>query len=521
MANRKATMTDLRVIIREFAKGTPLREIERKFGISRTSLRPYKERAEQSGKSMQELLLLEDAELHKVLTKGDGHRSRDADRYAFMQGNVEGYAQSMKRKYMTYDVLYEEYCKATDNPYSYTQFKLIIQEYEKAHDYKYHTVYEAAKEVQFDFAGDPLWVLADRTTGECIKATVLVCVLPFSMMSFAIAMLSTKMEFFFAALSQALTYFGGVPEISKTDNMTQWVKKYDRYEPALNEAAQQWSLHYGTDIAGCRRKKPRDKGPAESLVNQVYKYYYSRVYNEEWSSIGELNARLMELNDQYNNEIMKGRTYSRRQKFETDELPYLLPLPVEPYHFKYEKQIEINSTYHFQIDRSRFYSVPYQYVGKKAKVVYDAETVEVWVDMKRIATHRRMWHDGYTTVPEHMPENHRAYAETKEFNAAYFLKKARQIGPETTAVINNILTSALFVQQSYRACQGVLRLASTFGESRLEAACKRIEPKTASSYKSVKSILVNNLDKAPVPESHIDFSYIPENDNVRGAEAYQ
>ena len=30
MANRKATMTDLRVIIREFAKGTPLREIERK-----------------------------------------------------------------------------------------------------------------------------------------------------------------------------------------------------------------------------------------------------------------------------------------------------------------------------------------------------------------------------------------------------------------------------------------------------------------------------------------------------------
>ena len=32
MANRKATMTDLRVIIREFAKGTPLREIERKLG---------------------------------------------------------------------------------------------------------------------------------------------------------------------------------------------------------------------------------------------------------------------------------------------------------------------------------------------------------------------------------------------------------------------------------------------------------------------------------------------------------
>ena len=77
MANRKATMTDLRVIIREFAKGTPLREIERRLGISRTSLRPYKERAEQSGKSMQELLQLEDAELHNVLSKGDGPGTSD------------------------------------------------------------------------------------------------------------------------------------------------------------------------------------------------------------------------------------------------------------------------------------------------------------------------------------------------------------------------------------------------------------------------------------------------------------
>ena len=56
MANRKVTMTHLRAIIREFKLGTPMREIERKLKISRTSLRPYKERAESSGKSMDELL---------------------------------------------------------------------------------------------------------------------------------------------------------------------------------------------------------------------------------------------------------------------------------------------------------------------------------------------------------------------------------------------------------------------------------------------------------------------------------
>ena len=42
MANRKVTMTHLRAIIREFKLGTPMREIERKLKISRTSLRPFR-----------------------------------------------------------------------------------------------------------------------------------------------------------------------------------------------------------------------------------------------------------------------------------------------------------------------------------------------------------------------------------------------------------------------------------------------------------------------------------------------
>ena len=520
MANRKVTMTHLRAIIREFSKQTPMREIERKLKISRTSLRSYKERAEASGKTMEELLRLEDAELHSILSKEDVHRNRDGERYAFMLENIEEYAQAMTRKYMTYEVLYEEtYCKSTNKPYGYTQFKSILQEYEKKHDYKYHNVYAPAQEMQFDFAGDPLWVV-DVPTGECIKATVLVCVLPYSMMSFAIAMLSTKMEFFFVALSKAVEYFGGVPEVSKTDNMLQWVKRYDRYEPALNEAAQQWAMSYGTDIAGCRSRKPRDKGPAEGLVDKVYKFYYSRIYNETWTSLEELNTRIFELNDLYNDRISKGHSVSRRQKFEQEEKPYLLPLPVEPYRFKYEKGIKINSTYHFQLERGCFYSVPYQYIGKEAKVTYDAEVVEVWVDLKRIAIHHRMYKDGYSTLPEHMPERHRAYTESKEYNAAYFQKKASQIGPETRAVVDAILAKPYFVQQSYRACQGVLRLANRYGKERLEMACKHITHKSAASYKMVEAILKNGLEQSE-SQAPANQSYMPQNDNVRGAAAYK
>ena len=64
-----------------------MREIERKLKISRTSLRPYKERAESSGKSMDELPKMEDADLHAILSKEDVHRNRDTTRYEFQQNS--------------------------------------------------------------------------------------------------------------------------------------------------------------------------------------------------------------------------------------------------------------------------------------------------------------------------------------------------------------------------------------------------------------------------------------------------
>jgi len=40
--------------------------------------------------------------------------------------------------------------------------------------------------MQFDFAGDNLWIV-DKDTGEAIRAIVLVCVLPYSMLSYVTA----------------------------------------------------------------------------------------------------------------------------------------------------------------------------------------------------------------------------------------------------------------------------------------------------------------------------------------------
>ena len=112
--------------------------------------------------------------------------------------------------------------------------------------------------------------------------------------------------------------------------------------------------------------------------------------------------------------------------------------------------------------------------------------------------------DGYTTDPSHMPPNHLAYMRSRECNAAYFLDKSRLIGPATHEVMEAVLKSPRFVQQSYKACHGILRLAAKFGNERLENACLRIGPVSSAKNTRLNALVIFD-----------DFGLQPLDDNSR------
>ena len=170
-----------------------------------------------------------------------------------------------------------------------------------------------------------------------------------------------------------------------------------------------------------------------------------------------------------------------------------------------------------------FYSVPCEYIGKEAKVIFDHETVEVWIDFRRVAVHVRKFTDGYSTTPEHIPERHREYLRQRgNFNAAYFIGMARQIGPCTTETVQGILESKPFLQQSYKACQGVLSLSRKYGADRLEKVCGMIPYRQHANYTRIKDMLGNNIDqKKPAQADTSSRPYMPANEEVRGAATYR
>jgi hypothetical protein len=75
-------------------------------------------------------------------------------------------------------------------------------------------------------------------------------------------------------------------------------------------------------------------------------------------------------------------------------------------------------------------------------------------------------------------------------------------------------------EQSYRSCQGILRLAEEYGSERMEAAALRAILTDVATYKSVKSILSSELDKVPLPSVDASEQSITH-ENIRGADYYR
>jgi hypothetical protein len=115
-----------------------------------------------------------------------------------------------------------------------------------------------------------------------------------------------------------------------------------------------------------------------------------------------------------------------------------------------------------------------------------------------------------------MPKSHQKMAE---WTPDRFIRWAKKIGPQTTQLIMAVLSSRPHPQQGFRSALGILRMGKSYGDHRLEAACKRALIIGSSSYRSVASILKHGLDQKAVARTSNEKPAI-RHANVRGSKYY-
>lgn len=361
---------------------------------------------------------------------------------------------------------------------------------------------KVGEEAEVDYAGLTMPVIEPRT-GEIKQAEIFVGVLGASGLIYAEAHLGQSLPNWIRAHVRMFEFFGGVPRITRPDNLKAGVTKPSFYEPDLNPTYQELAAHYGTAVIPARVARPKDKALGENAVQQVERWVLAPLRKQRFFSVDELNQAMRPRLSWLNDRQLTGQAQSRRELFEQIEKEALQPLPDYPFEYLEIKQAKVHIDYHVSFKKHQ-YSVPHPYTRKTVLIRASERLVEIYFQNKRIACHIRSDRPGYSTEKEHMPANHRWM---QDWSPERFAKWARQIGPQTETLIQVVLDSRRHPEQGYRACLGILRLADTASPRLLEAACGLALDSHATSYKAVKRILETKKDaleanSRPEPIAH-------------------
>jgi transposase len=254
----------------------------------------------------------------------------------------------------------------------------------------------------------------------------------------------------------------------------------------------------------------------ESAVLIAERWIIAALRNHTFFSIGDLNRAIREKLEDFNTRPLQKLKVSRRHLFETIDKPAMKPLPEQRYEYADWERHKVNIDYHVEVDH-HYYSVPYQLRGNVVDARITATTVELLFKGKRVASHPRSYLAGrHTTCPEHMPESHKRYLE---WTPSRIERWAEKTGPSTGALVKEIMERRPHPEQGFRSSLGIIRLGRRYGSERLEAACTRALFMKAYSYKSVESILKNNLDGKELPVRLTGPSVTHE--NIRGNTYYR
>ncbi|MGS2724922.1 IS21 family transposase [Porticoccus sp. GXU_MW_L64] len=501
------------VVFRLLTTNFSNRCIANQTGCAPNTVRRYRQLLEKTELDVSSLQEMGDKELAGLLrvTRQVASDKRTPD-WQYIYDLMQKGHQTLRRIYEEEYVLGDR-----ETAYSYSQFTHYYRKFLSRINVTMRQEYRPGSVVFVDFAGDRMaWT--DPDTGEEHKVEIFIAVLGCSRLIFAMAVASQKLQDWVLAHNKMVEYFGGVPEVVVPDNLKSAVTRPGR-EPVLNPTYQEWSHHNACTIIPARVRRPKDKAPAEAGVRLAYRWILASLHSRQFFSLDELNTAISEKLEALNNRPFRNLPGTRASRFDEWEKSALRPLPEKTMPcFTWVNPQKVGIDYHIMVEQHA-YSVPYRYVGERVGARVFHNQVELIFDHKRVALHPRSRdRGGHTTNPDHRTVAHQKQAEQTKAN---FLRWAEGIGEACVAVVQAQFDNRPdYSLAGQNACSNLHKLASSYGNDRMESACKRAQLIGSLTVKSVRSILQHRLDQT-LPEDLPTQVPLPLHHNVRGPDYYR
>jgi transposase len=516
---RRKSMKKIREIIRLSCESSMSnRQIARSLKVSRPVVAQYIINFKRAGLSYEDIKNIDDECLLDILEMKQKAKS---ERYKILSGKFEYFAKELKRVGVKLQTLWEEYRVEYPAGYSYAQFCYHYQVWRNGSELSMHMEHKAGDKMFADFTGKKLKI-TDRETMQETPVEVFVALLGASQYTYVEGVIDQGKDSWIRVNENAFWYFGGVTQAIVPDNLKSAVSRADKYEPDINPEYYDFARHYQTVILPARARQPKDKALAEGAVNIVYSWIFAKLRDREFYSLKELNIAIWQELKEYNDKPMQRLKTSRKELFNETEKGVLKPLPNSLYEMKNFCRIKVQFNYHIYLSADKhYYSVPYDYRGRKVDVVYSDSNVEIYCLNIRIAFHKRDRKiNGYTTIKEHMPSHHQWVGE---WSVERITSWAAKIGDNTRAFITKVLETKEHPEQGFKVSLGILSLAKKYSDIRLDKACRQALLYHNYSLKSIKSTLEHRLEDQQELDLFSELGHevnLPAHENIRGNQYY-
>ncbi|MFM9428606.1 transposase [Variovorax sp. GrIS 2.14] len=280
----------------KFEGGLSHLQIATALGISKGGVTKYVGLAVAAGLDAASLAALDEAGLERRLLSSP----RPSETYA--QADYGRIHQESGRKGVTLMLLWEEYCAQTSDehsatnrikPWRYSQFCENYRQFARRLKRSMRQVHRAGEKLFIDYAGPTVGLMAHGQ--EVGRANIFVAAMGVSGYCFAYATPAQTARDWLGATAQALTFYGGVPQLIVPDNPRALVTRADRYEPLLTDSVQDFARHYGCSVLPARAYHPQNKPKVELSVLLVECWILARLRRHQFASVEAVNDAIAPL----------------------------------------------------------------------------------------------------------------------------------------------------------------------------------------------------------------------------------
>jgi transposase/5S rRNA maturation endonuclease (ribonuclease M5) len=478
-------------------KGISQREIHRKTGINRKTVRRYAQ--------LYHLVPPEDNEHSKYPTQegvATGSLVQSGQntppRPPGPKDNLPKHARSAcepHRQWIEEQVrlgrnamaMYQDLVELFGFTHRYNSVKRFVRRLRRKDPHQYDRLeFLPGEEGQVDYGtGAP--TLCDN--GRYRRPRLFVMVLKYSGRAFRKVVWSSSKETWCRLHEEAFRYFGGCPQYISLDNLKEGVIKPDIYDPDLNILYAAVLSHYGVVADPARVNDANRKGTVENAVKHTQE---TALKGRKFDDIEAQNEWLMHWEEHWASLRIHGRAKRQVEEMFQEERPYLAQLPLTPFRYFEQGTRTVYDDGTIQVGNSYYAAGPAPLYSRVAVRIYDHE-IEILdpVRMEVIRRHPRSRQPGSLM----MGPGDRIFNPSRQTDR--LLAQAEVIGPNTFSLCEQWFNEE--GRSGQRRMYGLVNLVRHHPARYVEKAAELARANGLKSSRALRRMVENMAaEEAPV-----------------------